>query len=97
MKTFHNDDPGYEAWIAGRDGYVLTRPRAGHYMMHTRRCAALLNFRNPQSMTRKPRRWSESFGELQTWANDQPGYVLDMCLRCAPMGWGSTEGLEVLV
>jgi hypothetical protein len=40
-RVFHNDDQAYEGWVAQHEGYVLTAPRRGEYMLHDSKCPHL--------------------------------------------------------
>ena len=56
IKIFHNDDPGYDQWVAQHGGYVLTAPRRAEYMLCEPKCPHLGRDQVAWRLTRKPRR-----------------------------------------
>jgi hypothetical protein len=82
IRLFHNDDQAYDDWMAQHEGYVLTNPRRGEYWLHDSECAALGNFRDRRSMTRKPRRWANQRRTLMEWTERETGAGAHICTRC---------------
>ena len=83
IKVFHDDDAGYEDWVAQHGGYVLTEsPRAPSYMLHDSDCRSLT--RDPPSirLTEKPRRWAARRQTLTEWTEHETGNRPLLCSWC---------------
>jgi hypothetical protein len=83
IKVFHNDDQGYEDWVARHGGYVLTeRARKGEYMLHDAECAHLGRDTTELRLTIKPRRWAKRSSILVAWTTQSTGAKPLFCQSC---------------
>jgi hypothetical protein len=82
IRLFHNDDQAYEEWVAEHDGYVLTAPRRGEYMLHDSKCSHLGKDKVALRLTRKPRRWARQQGTLVAWTEQAIGTKPLLCQTC---------------
>jgi hypothetical protein len=82
IKTFHENDAGYEAWVARRGGYVLTVRGAGSYMVHISECGHLGRDTVALRLTEKPRRWAQKRQTLIDWAVAEAGVGPAFCGTC---------------
>ena len=82
IRLFHNDDQDYEEWVARHEGYVLTAPRRGEYMLHDSKCSHLAKDKVALRLTRKPRRWARHQGALVAWTEQATGTKPLLCQTC---------------
>jgi hypothetical protein len=82
IRVFHNDDQAYDEWVAQHEGYILTAPRPGEYMLHDSKCPHLGRDRVARRLTRKPRRWASQQGTLVAWTEQAIGSKPLLCQTC---------------
>ena len=82
VRLFHNDDEAYEDWVVQHEGYVLTAPRQGEYMLHDSKCSHLGRDDVALRLTRKPRRWAAQTGTLVAWTEQATGAKPLFCQSC---------------
>ena len=81
IMLFHNDDQAYDEWVAQHEGYVLTTPRSGEYMLHDSKCFHLGRSKAAPRLTRKPRRCARHQETLVAWAQ-RAGSKPQLCPTC---------------
>jgi hypothetical protein len=82
IRVFHNDDHAYDEWVTQHEGYVLTAPRSGEYMLHDSKCPHLGRDRVARRLTHKPRRWARQPGILIAWTEQATGAKPLVCQTC---------------
>ena len=83
VKLFLNEDEAYEEWVAQHEGFVLTAPRRGEYMLHDSKCSHLGRDNPALRLTRKPRRWARQKEILVAWTEQAIGSKPLLCQSCS--------------
>jgi len=81
IKTFRDDDNGYQTWVQRHGGYVLTQRSKGAYMLHHWECTHLGKDKSYRSITRKPRRCGDRRA-LVAWTQRSTGHQPQHCQTC---------------
>lgn len=82
MRTFHDDDEGYEAWVGQHGGYVLIDRGKNGFMLHISECSHLGRETIAIRLTERPRRWAAKRQTLIDWAVSETGERPKYCSSC---------------
>jgi len=83
IMLFHNEDEAYEEWLTQHEGFVLTVPRRGEYMLHVSKCSHLGKDKVALRLTRRPRRWAGNKETLVAWTEQATGSKPLLCQSCS--------------
>jgi hypothetical protein len=87
VEKFQDRDDDYLNWVKAHDtGYVINvvRSELGVAKLHSATCYTIIN--RPPFTGLYIKICSIALGDLNRWALEHPGAVVERCLKCQPAG-----------
>jgi hypothetical protein len=87
VEKFQDRDDDYLNWVKAHDtGYVINvaRSELGDAKLHSATCYTIIS--RPPFTGPYIKICSTALGDLDRWAVEHPGAVVERCLKCQPAG-----------